>query len=121
MNITFLLNERVDARNIADKLRAHFGERAYKLRIVQFWIAEGWLGRQDLHDEIRTRKPPLDGLDAKTLAILDKSPFESASSITETLRIVYSTILLHFRDSISLRSFHLHKIPHLLTHDLREK
>jgi hypothetical protein len=121
MIITFLLNERVDARTIADRLRAQFSEHAYKLRIIQFWIAKVWLGRQDLHDEIRTGTPPLDGLDAKTLAILDKSRFESARSIAETLRIAYSTVLLHFHDSISFRSFHLHKIPHLLTHDLREK
>jgi hypothetical protein len=35
-------------------------------------------GRQDLHDKIRTGRPPLHDLDAKILAILDKYPFESA-------------------------------------------
>jgi hypothetical protein len=30
-------------------------------------------------------------------------------------------MLLHLHDSISFRSFHLHWVPHLLMHDLREK
>jgi hypothetical protein len=63
----------------------------------------------------------LDDLDAKILAILDKSPFESARSIAETLGIAHSTVLLHLHDSMSFRSFHLHWVLHLLTHDLREK
>jgi hypothetical protein len=53
--------------------------------------------------------------------ILDESPFESARSITETLRVVYLTLLLHLHDSIGFRSFHLHWVLYLLTHDLREK
>jgi hypothetical protein len=30
-------------------------------------------------------------------------------------------VLLHLHNSIGFRSFHLHWVPHLLTHDLREK
>jgi hypothetical protein len=106
--IKFLLNEGADARDIADRLQAQFDEHAYKLRMVQFWIAEVRLGRQDLHDEICTRTPPLDDLDTKILAILDKSPFESACSIAETLHIAHSIMLLPLYDSIGFRSFHLH-------------
>jgi hypothetical protein len=82
--------------------------------MMQFWIAEVRFGRQDLHDEIRTGTPPLDDLDdlddldAKILAILDKSPFESAYSIAETLCVAHSKVLLHLYDSIGFRSFHLH-------------
>jgi uncharacterized membrane protein YpjA len=108
MILKFLLNEGADARDITDRVQAQFGEHVYKLRTVQFWITEVWLGRQDLHDEIHTERPPLDDLDAKILAILDKSLFESAHSITKTLRIVHSTVLLHLHDSVSFRSFHLH-------------
>jgi hypothetical protein len=52
--IKFLLNERADARDITDRLQAQFGERAYEFRMVQIWIPKIRLGRQDLHDEIRT-------------------------------------------------------------------
>jgi hypothetical protein len=89
--------------------------------MVQFWITEVRLGRQDLHDEIRTGRPPLDDLDAKILAILDKSSFESARSIAATLCVAHSTVLLYLHDSIGFRSFHLYWMPHLLTHNLREK
>jgi hypothetical protein len=89
--------------------------------MIQFWITEVWLGRQDLHDEIGTGRPLLDDFDTKIMAIVDKSSFESARSIAETLRIVHSTVSLHLHDSIGFRSFYLHSVSYLLTHDLREK
>jgi hypothetical protein len=55
------------------RLQAQFGEYADKLWTIWFRIAEVRFVRQGLHDEIRTGRPPLDGLDAKILAILDKS------------------------------------------------
>jgi hypothetical protein len=73
--IKILWNEKVDARNIADRLQAQFDEHAHQLRTIRFWIAEVRIGRQDLHDEIRTRKLLLDNFDAIILSILDKSPF----------------------------------------------
>jgi hypothetical protein len=119
--IRFLLNEGVDIRDIVDRLQAQFGKHAYKLQTIQFWIIEVRFGRQDLHDEIHIGRPPLDDLDIKILAVLDKSLFESACSISETLHVAHSIILLHLHDSISFRSFHLYWVTHLLMYDLREK
>jgi hypothetical protein len=45
------LNEGVDAHDIAGRLQAQFGEYVDKYLAVQFWIAEVWLGCQDLHDD----------------------------------------------------------------------
>jgi hypothetical protein len=113
--IRFLWKEGIDAHEIIHRLQEQFGEHAYKLRTVRFWITEIRLGRQDLHDEIRIGRLPLDDLDdlndlddldAKILAILDKSPFESARSIAETLHVAHSAMLLHLHDSIGFRSFH---------------
>jgi hypothetical protein len=108
--IKFLWNEGVDTRDIADKLQAQFGEHVCQLRTIRFWIAEARLGRQDLHDEIHAGRSPFDDLDAKILAILDKSPFEfeSADSIAERLLVVHPTVLRHLHDSIGFKSFHLH-------------
>jgi hypothetical protein len=119
--IKFLLNKQADARVIAGRLQAQFGEHAYKPRMVQFWITEVWLGRQDLHDEIRIGRLPLHDLDIKIVAIWDKYLFEWARLIAETLRIAHSIVLLHLHDSIDFRSFHLYCVLHLLTHDLREE
>jgi hypothetical protein len=83
--IKFLWNERADARQIIDRLQKQFAEHSYQLWTVQFWISEIWRGRQDLHDEIRSGRSPLDDLDSKILVILEKSPFESSHSIAERL------------------------------------
>jgi hypothetical protein len=63
---------------------------------------------------MRTGRPPLDDLDAKILVILDKSPFESVYSIAERLLVAWPIVLLDFHDSVSFKSFHLHRVPHLL-------
>jgi hypothetical protein len=77
-----------------------------------------WLDRQDLHDEIRTLRLPLNELDTKILATVDKSPFESIPSIAETLGVAHSTMLLHLHDCIDFRSFHLHWALYILMHHL---
>jgi hypothetical protein len=116
--IKFLWNEKADAHQIATRLQAQFVEHDYQLRTVQFWIIEIRRGCQDLHDEIRGGRPPLDDLDRKILAIFDKSPFESAHSIGEGLLIIYPTVLQYLHKSFGFKSFHLHWVPHLLTGDL---
>jgi hypothetical protein len=65
LTIRILWNEGIDARRIAHRLQAQFDDHAYALRTIRFWIAEARLGRQDLHDEIRTGRRGLDDLDAK--------------------------------------------------------
>jgi hypothetical protein len=67
--IKFLENEGADARQIAAELQAQFGEYDDQTRTVQFWMTEIRPGRQYLHDETRSRRPPLDDLDGKILAI----------------------------------------------------
>jgi hypothetical protein len=63
--IKFLFNKRVDARQIAEKLRAQFYKDAYALRTAQFWITELQRGREDLHDEPRTGRPSAENLPTK--------------------------------------------------------
>jgi hypothetical protein len=112
VTIKFLLNEGIDAHDIANRqtdrqtdrytnrqtntLQAQFNEHAYKLRTIQFWNTELRLDCQGLYDEIRTGRLPLNDLDAKILMMLEKSPFKSVHSIGETLRVAHSIVLLHF-------------------------
>jgi hypothetical protein len=119
--IRFLWNKRIDANQITIRPQAQFDEHAYKLRTVRFWITEVRFGRQDLHDDIRTGRRPLDDRDAKIWAILDKSPFESACSIAERPHVGRAIVLDHLHVSIGFKSFHLRWVPHLLTDDLHQR
>jgi hypothetical protein len=119
--IKCLWNEKADACDIAARLQAQFAEHIYQLQMIQFGITEILLGRQDAHDEIHTGRSPLDDLDTKILAILDKFPFESTHSTAERLLIAHSIMLRHLHDFIGFKLFHLHWVPHMLTDDLREK
>jgi hypothetical protein len=106
--IKFLSNDGVNTRQIAARLQAQFAEYDYQFRTVQFWITEIRGGRQDLHDEMRSGRPPLDDLDGNILAILDKSPFESAYSIDERLLIISSPVLQYLHESFTFKSFNLY-------------
>jgi hypothetical protein len=74
--IKFLWNKGVDASQNAARLQKQFAEHAYQFQTIQFWITEIRRGRHDLNDEIRSRRPLLDDLDSKILAILNKSLFK---------------------------------------------
>jgi hypothetical protein len=50
-------------------------------------------GRRDFHHENSIGRHPLDDLDAKILAISDKSLFESTQSIAETVCFRLATAL----------------------------
>jgi hypothetical protein len=63
--IQCLWNQGINANQITARLQAQFGEHVYKLQMIQFGISEVRFDRQDLHDEIRTGRPPLDDLNAK--------------------------------------------------------
>jgi hypothetical protein len=105
--IRFLPNEAISTHEITIRLQAQSGEHFYKLRTVQFWVGEVRFGRQDLHDEIRSGRPPLDDIDAKIFAILNNSPFELAHSIAERLGVTNVTVFNHLHLSIVFISFTL--------------
>jgi hypothetical protein len=119
--IRFLHNEGADAHNTTQKFQTQFSQDTYTLRTVQFWIGEVRRGRQDLYNENCMERLPLDDLDRKILAILDKSLFKLIHSIAETICVGLAIVLRRLHDSIGFRSFHLHRVPHVLTVGLCEK
>jgi hypothetical protein len=79
-----------------------------------------WQGREGLYDESRFGRSPIDFLDIKILACLEKEPLHPAHSFPEVLDVSHSTILNHLHDSLGMKIFHLRWIPHELTDNLRE-
>jgi hypothetical protein len=71
-----------------------------------------------MHAEIRSGRPPVDNLNGKILAILDKSLFKSAHSMVGRRPVAYSIVLQYLHESLRFKSFHLHWVPGLLTGDL---
>jgi hypothetical protein len=58
--IRFLHNKKSDTHNITQRPQAQFAQDAYILGTVQFWIGEICCDRQDLHDENRMGRLPID-------------------------------------------------------------
>jgi predicted ArsR family transcriptional regulator len=76
--------------------------------------------RQDLHDDVRSGRPPIDHLDAKIIAGLEMEPFSSAYSLAEALDVSPTAVLSHLLDSLEMKNFHLRWVPHQLTDDRRQ-
>jgi hypothetical protein len=76
-------------------------------------------GREDLHDEHRSKRQALDHIDAKIMFMLEKTPFESARSIVHALNVDHATVLHHLGQKLGLKSYCLRWAPHLLTDELR--
>jgi hypothetical protein len=118
--IRFLHREDVATDEIHWRLQAQFEDASYSLRTVRRWRQDVRQGRKDVHDEPRSGRPPIDFLDTKILACLEKEPFHSAYSLAEVLHVSHSTILNHLHDSLRVKIFHLGWIPHELTNKLRD-
>jgi hypothetical protein len=70
-----------------------FESHIFNFSAVQFWVGEVRHGRQDLRDDNRMERLPLDDLDAKILAILHKALLELARSMAQTVRVGLATVL----------------------------
>jgi histone-lysine N-methyltransferase SETMAR len=117
--IRFLFKEGVDANDIHTRLSAQFGDKAYSLRSVRRWCQYVRQGRELMHDEPRSGRPPVDFLDIQILSNLEKYPFHSADSLAEILKVSHATILKHLHDALGMKNFHLRWIPHQLTEQVR--
>jgi hypothetical protein len=103
--IRFLCKERVSPEDIHAHLEAQFGDDTDSEQSIQRWCQYVRQGREDLHEEVQSGRPPIDFLDIRILALLDEQPFQSAYSIAETLDVSYSTILNRLRESLGMEKF----------------
>jgi hypothetical protein len=104
--IRSLCNECASPGEIHTHLEAQFEDATYNERSVRRWCQYVRQGREDLHDEVRSGRLPIDFLDIRILALLDEQPFHSAYSISEALCVSYSTNWSYLQESLSMKIFH---------------
>jgi hypothetical protein len=117
--IRFLCKERVSPEDIHARLETQFGDVTDSEWSVQRGYQYVRQGCEDMHDELRSGRPPTDFLDIRILALLGEQPFHSAYSTAEALGVSHSIILSHVREFLGMKIVCLRWIPHKLTTSLR--
>jgi hypothetical protein len=117
--IRFLFKEGVDANDIHPRLLAQLGNKVYSLGSLQRWCQYVRQARELMHDERRSRWPPVHCIDIQILSNLEKHRFHSAYSLAEIHPVSRAMILKHLHDACGMKHFHLRWIPHQLTEQLR--
>jgi hypothetical protein len=117
--IRFLFQKNGNADDIHGRLQAQFTNDIYDIRSVRCWCQFIRQSREDHHDDPRSGRPLIDFIDGKILSRLKRGPFHSASSLAEAVDGSYSTIDCNLWDSLRIQNFHLHRVRHGLTSDLR--
>jgi hypothetical protein len=118
--IQFLHKEKVHPTQIHRRLAAQYGLETYNHRSVQHWCQLFDCAHQDLHDDPRPERPPIDHLDAKIVACSEREQFSSAYSLADAQNVAPASILSHLHTSLGMKNFHFRWVPHQLTGDLRQ-
>jgi hypothetical protein len=118
--IRFLCKERISPEGFHALIEAQFGDATCSERRVRQWFQYLRRECENLRNEVRSSRPPIDLFDIQILALLDEHTLRSANSITESLRVSHSIILSHLWKSLNMKIFHLRWIPHQLTTSLQQ-
>jgi hypothetical protein len=82
--IKFLDTKKFVPDRIVAELASVYEEQAYAKKAVKYWIHQVKLGKSDIEDESK-HGPPLDNVDARTLAGFSHEPFSLIRSIAQVL------------------------------------
>jgi hypothetical protein len=98
-----------------------FGEEAYALLRVKYWIHQLKTGRTIMTVDVRPGKRSIDHIDALILKQLTETPFASVRSLSQDAEIRKTTVWLRLTESVQFKSRHFKSAPHMVTDELREK
>jgi histone-lysine N-methyltransferase SETMAR len=119
--IKFLWKERCPAKEIHERLQAVDGDAAYAPPSVYYSVKEFRCGRDDIVDQTRPGRSPIDNLDGDILCVLQYGPFATVRSIAEEVDISHETVHRRLTESLGLRPRLLEWVPHFLTPNLKRK
>jgi hypothetical protein len=119
--IQFLSKEGRLAKRFHERLQAVYSDAAYVLPSVYFWVKEVKCGREDIVDQPRPGRPPIDNLDADILCVVRHPPFATVRSISEEVGVLHETVYRRLTESLQLRTRFLKGGLHSRTRDLKRK
>jgi hypothetical protein len=92
---------------IPDRLRNIHHEVTMKKIQVFFWVREVRRGREDLSDEERPGRPPVDGLDERSRLSRRAGPIYNSSQTCGLLGISSHMVVVHLHEGLGMKSFYL--------------
>jgi hypothetical protein len=98
-----------------------FGEEAYALPRVKYWIHQLKTGRTIMTDDVRPGRPSIDHIDALILKRLTETPFALVRSLSKDLEIPKTMVWRRVTESLQFKSRHFKWVPCMLTDDLPQK
>jgi hypothetical protein len=103
--IQFVHKEKVHPIQIHKRLAAQYGLETYSLRNVQQSCQLFDCRRQNLNNDSRSARHPIDHLNAKFIACLEREPLSSAHSLAEALDVLLATVLSRLYNSLGMEFF----------------
>jgi histone-lysine N-methyltransferase SETMAR len=119
--IKYLHDEGLNGVEIIQRIKNHYGPDALPDSTIYYWIAQAKLKRTDLINIPSPGKPPIEGLDAQILQLLEEDPYISARQMAQSLHVSFTTVCNRLSNSLGMRCCNLRFVPHMLTPDQKAK
>jgi hypothetical protein len=98
----FLYAKKFALDRIVAELALVYGEQVYAKKAVEYWIHQVKLGKSDLGDEAKHRRPPFDDVDARILVWLSHETLSLIRSIAQALGLAPATVHQHVTISLDM-------------------
>lgn len=119
--IAFCYRWNMTAEQIADVFQDLYGDKAYQLSTIYFWIRQVKSGRKNLHDQPDREKPKDEGLTNAIKNLIEKDPFLSARKMAKLLDISPNTVINRLTDDLGYKCYNTRWVPHYLNLDQKRK